>query len=104
MWHKWWDGGQWRGWQSLEGQIQETPSYVSWGANRLDCFARGSSNEVWHKWWDGRKWGGWQSLGCQIKNAPECVSWGANRLDSTSIWWLRIALRSARLVYGMWQL
>ena len=33
------------------------------GANRIDCFVRGTEQAMWHRWWDGSPWGGWESLG-----------------------------------------
>ena len=54
---------------------------MSWGPNRLDCFARGTDNAMWHRWWDGGSWGGWESLGGIILSGPDCVAWGPNRLD-----------------------
>jgi len=44
------------GWESLGGTILEEPSCVSWGSNRIDCFARGTDKAMWHKWWNGSKW------------------------------------------------
>ena len=38
-------------------------SCVSWGANRIDCFARGTDQAMYHRWWDGTAWGGWEYLG-----------------------------------------
>lgn len=43
----------WGGWESLGGVILEAPDCVSWGANRIDCFARGTDNALHHRWWDG---------------------------------------------------
>jgi hypothetical protein len=51
MWHRWWDGNGWGGWESLGGTLLEQPSCVSWAANRLDCFARGTDRAMWHRWW-----------------------------------------------------
>ncbi len=81
LWHKWWDGHAWGGWESLGGIIRGKPVCVAWGANRLDVFARGSDNALWHRWWDGHSWGGWESLGGVIIGDPSVVSWGSNRLD-----------------------
>ncbi len=72
---------QWGGWESLGGVILEEPNCVSWGANRIDCFARGTDRAMWHRWWNGSAWGGWESLGGVILEEPNCVSWGANRID-----------------------
>jgi hypothetical protein len=49
-------------WQNLGGSILEQPSCVSWGPNRIDCFARGPDRAMWHRWWDGSQSGGWRVL------------------------------------------
>src|SRR3954452_6078764 len=71
----------WGGWESLGGIIMEEPNCTSWGADRIDCFARGTDSAMYHRWWDGNAWGGWESLGGIIMDAPDCVSWGPNRID-----------------------
>jgi len=81
MYHKWWNGSAWGGFENLGGIISSTPNAVSWGPNRLDIFAKGTDNAMWHKWWDGSAWGGWESLGGVLDSAPCAVSWAANRLD-----------------------
>jgi hypothetical protein len=72
---------QWGGWESLGGVILEEPNCVSWGPNRIDCFARGTDSAMYHRWWNGSAWGGWENLGGIILEQPECVSWGPNRID-----------------------
>ena len=37
---------QWGGWESLGGVILDEPNCVSWGSNRIDCFARGSDGRL----------------------------------------------------------
>jgi Repeat of unknown function (DUF346) len=71
----------WNGWEGLGGIILEAPNCTSWGANRIDCFARGTDRAMYHRWWDGNAWGGWEDLGGIILDAPNCVSWSANRID-----------------------
>ena len=56
-------------------------SCVSWGANRLDCFMRGTDGQLNHKWYAGAGWQGWQSYNGLIASDPACVSWGVNRID-----------------------
>jgi predicted Zn-dependent protease len=51
MWHKWWNGSSWNGWEDLGGIIDGTPAAVSWGPNRIDTFARGMDSAMFHKWW-----------------------------------------------------
>jgi hypothetical protein len=85
VWHKWWNGAAWGGFESLGGQIVGAPAVVSWGPNRLDVFVRGTDGAMYHKWWDGSAWGpsvtGWEDLGGFILGAPKAVSWAPNRLD-----------------------
>jgi hypothetical protein len=71
----------WFGWESLGGAILEEPECVSWGSNRIDCFARGTDSAMYHRWWNGSSWGGWENLGGIILEEPKCVSWGPNRID-----------------------
>jgi hypothetical protein len=69
------------GWESLGGVLLEAPSCVSWGSNRIDCFARGTNQAMYHQSWNGSAWSGWGSLGGVLLEAPSCVSWGSNRVD-----------------------
>ena len=63
MWHRWWDGTAWRGWESLGGYCRRGVAVSSWGANRLDGFVVGGDNAMWHRGWDGSGWRGWEHLG-----------------------------------------
>src|SRR5207245_1910881 len=63
LWHRWWNGSSWGGWESLGGILTSPPTAVTWGPNRLDVFGVGTDSAVWHRWWDGMSWGGWESLG-----------------------------------------
>jgi len=81
MYHRWWDGSNWGGWESLGGIILDEPKCESWGPNRIDCFARGTDRAMYHRWWNGSAWGGWESLGGIILETPDCESWGPNRID-----------------------
>ncbi len=65
MYHKWWTGSKWEGWENLGGVIKEQPECVSWGPNRIDCFARGGGDHMYHKGWNGSEWDDWESLGSQ---------------------------------------
>jgi hypothetical protein len=71
----------WNGWEDLGGLILEAPNCASWGAERIDCFARGTDRAMYHRWWNGSAWGGWEDLGGVILEAPNCVNWAANRID-----------------------
>ena len=81
LWHRWWDGSSWGGWESLGGILESPPKAVSWSVNRLDIFAVGTDSALWHRWWDGSSWGGWESLGGILESPPDAAAWAANRLD-----------------------
>lgn len=62
--HKWWDGKAWSGFESLgtpisrEGARRSVPligplAACTWGAGRLDVFARAVDGHLYHAWWDG---------------------------------------------------
>lgn len=57
-----------------------TPAAVSWGAGRIDVFARGADGSLQHKAYNGA-WNGWENLGGGILGGPAVASWGPNRLD-----------------------
>jgi serine protease AprX len=71
----------WSNWEDLSGVITAGVAAASWGANRLDCFVKGTDNGLWHKWWDGVRWNGWEGLGGILDDTPAAVSWGPNRID-----------------------
>jgi hypothetical protein len=55
----------------------------TWGANRLDVFARAGDGTVRHKWYTGGgNWSPWQSLGGTLTSGPAAVSWGVDRIDA----------------------
>lgn len=80
LWHNWYSGGGWSGWQSLGGGLTSGPASVSWGPNRIDVVARGGDNAVWHWAWNGSGWSV-ESLGGSIESAPEISSQGPGQLD-----------------------
>jgi hypothetical protein len=51
MYHKWWNGSSWSGWENLGGQIYSAPEAVSWGPNRIDAFAIGGNHAMYHRWY-----------------------------------------------------
>ena len=57
------------------------PSAVSWGADRIDVFARGKDNALWHTWYSKPWIGKWESLGGVLTSGPSACSWGSGRLD-----------------------
>jgi hypothetical protein len=81
MYHRYWNGSAWGGYDDLGGVLISAPAAVSWGPNRLDIFAVGTDSAMYHRYWTGTAWGGWESLGGEIDSTPCAVSWGPNRLD-----------------------
>jgi hypothetical protein len=57
------------------------PAAVSWGANRIDVFARGTDDAMWQKSWDGQKWSSWQSRGGALTSGPAASSCASGHLD-----------------------
>jgi Papain family cysteine protease/Repeat of unknown function (DUF346) len=80
VWHRWWDGTRWNGWESLGGIIQGAPAICSWDNGRLDLFAIGINHQLMHKWYQGG-WSAWENLSGVLASAPAAVSWGPNRID-----------------------
>lgn len=80
LWHVWWDGFGWSGWERLGGFMASDPAAVSWGPGRIDVFIRGTDNQLWHRFYDG-SWSAWESLGGTLTSGPDVASWGSNRLD-----------------------
>jgi hypothetical protein len=52
VWHRWWDGAHWGGWESLGGSLFSPVSAVSWSGDRLDLFAMGGDSALCHLWFD----------------------------------------------------
>ncbi len=83
LWHKWWTGTSWSGWESLGGKLTSSPAATSQGSGLIDIFARGTDGALWYKDWNGAAWSSWHSLGGQIPTgtAPAAYSSGAGHLD-----------------------
>jgi hypothetical protein len=92
----------WSGWQNIGGTITSAPAAVSWGAGRIDVFARGAAGEVVQSSKDGAgAWSGWgtpgELRGLVLRSAPACASLGQNTINCvalregyggvTQFWW-----------------
>jgi hypothetical protein len=62
MYHKAWNGSAWVGYDNLGGVLTGVPCPVSWAANRLDVFGKGTDDALYHKWFSST-WQGWEDLG-----------------------------------------
>jgi len=79
--HKWIDGGNWSGWETLGGALSSNPAIASFGQGRLDVFYRGASGALLTQWFDSGAWHTESSLGGTFIGAPGAVSWGGQRID-----------------------
>jgi spore germination protein YaaH len=84
VWHRWWTGSGWGGWESLGGSLApgSAPAAVSWGPGRLDVFYQGADRQLWHRWYDDvAGWSSLEPLGGVLTSSAAVASWGAGRLD-----------------------
>jgi hypothetical protein len=83
LWHKWWTGTRWSGWESLGGQLAagSGPAVAAWSPGRLDVFVEGTDHQLWHRWFDSAGWHAWEGLGGTLASGPAASSWSAGRLD-----------------------
>jgi Lysozyme like domain/Repeat of unknown function (DUF346) len=82
LWHKWFDNGQWSGWEPLGGTLTSDPTAVSRSDGIIDVFARGGDNQLVHRSFvRGRGWSAWMHHGGTLTSAPDAASWGAQRVD-----------------------
>lgn len=77
VWHS--DGTRW---QSIGGAVRFVgdPDPCSWGADRIDVFARTTDGRLFQMWRENGRWFEFNH-GDVISSSPSCVSWGPNRLD-----------------------
>lgn len=45
LYHTWWDGPSYGGWESLGGSFATAPSVVSWNTGRFDIVGLNASND-----------------------------------------------------------
>jgi len=81
MYHRWWDGSAWSGWEYHPGCLRGGPAAVSRMTNRIDVFVRGCGDHLHKKSWSGSSWSDWQDLGGCLRSEPAVTSWGSTRLD-----------------------
>jgi hypothetical protein len=72
----------WFQWEQLGGPLTSGTDVASWGASRLDVFARGADQSLMHKSYDGTTWTAWESLGGVLGGSPGAVSWASGRIDA----------------------
>ena len=63
MWHRWWDGVRWNGWEPQGGVLASSPAVASPALGRLDLFALDNSGALMQRVWNGAGWSAWGSLG-----------------------------------------
>jgi hypothetical protein len=83
LWHKYWNGSSWVGWEDLGGYVAAEPGAVSWATNpRIDVFYPGARFHMMHKWWDGGTWSSEEALGGVLTSGVGVSSWAKGRLDT----------------------
>jgi hypothetical protein len=109
VWHKWFSGGKWSGWQSLGGVIVGEPGAASTGTGKLDLFARGTSNALFNRNYNVTRagWSGWASLGGALASSPSATVPAAGVMavfvrNANGGYYYR--QRSAAKVWSGWQL
>lgn len=80
----------WSSWQDLGGTLTSAPAPVSWGAGRIDVFARGGNGEVVQNAKDGPgAWTGWgtpgELRGIILRSAPACTSAAPNTINCVAL-------------------
>lgn len=71
----------WYQWEDLGGTLTSGTDVASWGANRLDVFARGADQSLMHRYYDGTSWSAWESLGGILAGRPGAVSVASGQID-----------------------
>jgi hypothetical protein len=98
LWHKWYTGTSWSGWQSLGGKLTSSAAAATApGSSRIDVFVRGTDGAIWQRTTTnkGSSWSGWTSRGGQIpvNTVPAACSWTSGRVDlfangtDGQLWW-----------------
>ena len=62
LWHKWREGGRWKGWENLGGPIERIASVLSSTPERLDVVVSLPDKGLWHREWNGSGWLEWEDL------------------------------------------
>jgi hypothetical protein len=91
-----WDGSLWRNWEAVNGMVPSNyvgnyilplrMECVSWAADHIDCFTRGSTGALMRRTWDGAYDHGWQNLNGVLASMPDCVSTEPRRIDCFARW------------------
>jgi hypothetical protein len=87
LWHRWWNGTQWSGWERLGQQLfpGTGPAAASMSPGRLDVFVEGTDHHLWHRVYDSHGWRPWEDLGGALASGPAATSWGPGRLDVVAV-------------------
>ena len=82
LWHRWYTGTRWSGWERLGGQLGSAPAVTSWAPGRFDVFAATPGGVLVHKHFASGRWSGWERLGgLTLASSPAVESWATDRLD-----------------------
>jgi hypothetical protein len=81
LYHKWWNGTSWSGWQSLGGKLTSAPGATATG-NQIGVFVAGTSGAIYYKHWNGAAWSGWVNVGGTVLSgtSPAAYNWGTSQI------------------------
>jgi hypothetical protein len=70
LWHCWWEGAGWRGWETGGGVLKAAPAVASPGPNSLEAVVLGQDDGLYRRRWLASGWTGWDALGGHWSTAP----------------------------------
>lgn len=68
-------------WDDLGGSLAGDLSCVARAGQKIDCFARGTDNNLWQRSSTALAWSAWVNLGGGIIQSPKCISRGSSFID-----------------------
>ena len=80
VWHRWFDGSQWNGWEPLGGQTNNDPAVASWSPGRLDIYVRNLDGTLGHRFYQGQ-WSPWEWFAGSLTSGPSVTSAFSGQLD-----------------------
>lgn len=86
IYHTWYGGSSWNGWETMAGASPTGASTVSWAANRIDILVQSTDSKpvLYVNSWNGFGWSGWAALGGtpSVGSFPYADTWGVGRIDA----------------------
>lgn len=97
LYHNYWRGSYYGGWESLGGNFTATPSVVHWAPGRIDIVGQlAGETQYRYKYFNGETWSDWQEKGGNFVTPPALTSWSADDLNILGV------DGSGALMWQMW--